>query len=117
MYYSYDINFIPEALATKYPNHAVYGTKAIFGESLESLTGIELTAEEINSYISTHADENYMSGLAEEGNEDQARIDARSALRVELQTLTPDSREIQVTDQQGKLLYDDWMSTQPTTDI
>ena len=117
MYYAYHTDFIPEALAARYPNHATYGALAIFGESLEALTGIELTAEEINSYVGTNADESHMAGLADEGNEDQARIDARAALMAALQKLTPDSQEIRVTSQQGKLLHDEWLTSQPQTDI
>jgi hypothetical protein len=117
MYYGYHKDHVPEALAAQYPNPATYGTLVIFGESLEALTGIPLLPEEINSYAGTNADENHMVGLADEGNEDQACIDARSALRAALQSLTPDSREIQVTDQQGKLLHDDWLASQPTTEI
>ena len=117
MYYAYHIDHVPEPLAARYPNHAVYGALAIFGESLEDLTGIELTPEEINSYVGTNADESHMAGLADEGNEDQARIDARAALMAALQKLTPDSREIRVTSQQGKLLHNDWLASQPQTDI
>jgi hypothetical protein len=117
MYYAYHIAHIPEPLTAIYPNHAVYGRLALFGVSIEALTGIALTPDQIDSYIGTNADENYMAGLADEADQDQARIDARSALRGELQSLTPDIREIQLTDQQGRLLRDDWMATQPTTDI
>ena len=117
MYYAYHIDYIPESLAAKYPNHAVYGGLAVFGEGIEALTGIALTPNKINSYIGTNEDESHMVQLADEGNEDQARIDARSALRVALQKLTPDSQEIRVTSQQGKLLHDEWLTSQPQTDI
>ena len=72
MYYAYHIDFIPEALTAKYPNHAVYGTQAVFGESLKTLTGIAITI---------------------------------------------DSKEIELTEAEGRLLYDDWLASQPQTDI
>jgi hypothetical protein len=120
MYYGYHKNHVPEALAAQYPNHPVYGTLAIFGESLEALTGIPLLPEEINSYVNTKADPSYMSQLIafdHEADREIAHMDAIECLRVELQSLTPDSREIQVTDQQGKLLHDDWLASQPTMEI
>ena len=72
MYYAYHIDFIPEALTAKYPNHAVYGTQAVFGESLKTLTGIAITI---------------------------------------------DSKEIELTEAEGRLLHDDWLASQPQTDL
>jgi hypothetical protein len=117
MYYVYHIDHIPEALTAKHTNHAVYGGLAVFGESIEALTGIALTPEQIDSYINTDADEGHMSQLADEADQDQARIDAREALRTALQLIlmAPDSREIRVTSQQGRTLHDDWLAAQPQT--
>jgi hypothetical protein len=115
MYIAYHIDHIPDLLSAKYPKHAVYGSLAIFGESLEELTRIPLPPEKIRSYIDTPADENYMIQLVEESEQEQTRLDAREVLRSELQELItqPDNREIRVTTQQGKILYKDWMELQP----
>jgi hypothetical protein len=117
MYYAYHNDFVPELLALKYPKHAVYGGLSIFGESIESLTGVPLDPEYINSYVNTTTDENYVvSQIPLELDAEQERLDARELLRSELQiaVATPDNREIRVTKQQGRILHDDWMSLQPT---
>jgi hypothetical protein len=117
MYYAYHIDHIPEALTAKYRNHAVYGRLALFGESIETLAGIALKPEEIDSYINTAADEDHAAQLADEAGQDQARIDAQEALRKALDLIlsAPDSREIRVTGQQARTLYDDWLASQPKT--
>jgi hypothetical protein len=91
---------------------------AIFGESIEALTGIALKADEIDSYIGTNADENYMARLADEADQEQARTDAREVLRQSLQLalMEPDSREIRVNSSQAHTLYSDWMASQPEQD-
>jgi hypothetical protein len=118
MYYAYHKDHVPKALTVIYPQHAVYGGLAIFGESIEALTGVALKADEINSYINTNADENYMAQLADEADQEQARANARDSLRQALQfTLTvPDSREIRVNSSQAHTLYSDWMASQPDQD-
>jgi hypothetical protein len=120
MYYAYHNDFVPEPLALKYPKHAVYGGLSIFGESIESLTGVPLDPEYINSYVNTGADENYVvSKLPLELDSEQDRLDARELLRLELQIAvdTPDNREIRVTKQQGRTLHEDWMASQPADDM
>lgn len=114
-YYAYHISFIPKALTALYPQHAVYGGLAIFGESIEALTGVALNPDEIDSYIGTNADENYMAQLADEVDQEQARADARKALRQSLQLalMEPDGREIRVNSSQAYTLYSDWMASQP----
>jgi hypothetical protein len=118
MYYAYHKDHIPEALRARYPYHAVYGGLAIFGESIEALTGVALKAEEINSYINTDADENHMAQLADEADQEQARADAREALRQSLQLalMEPDAREIRVNSSQAHTLHSDWMASQPEQD-
>jgi hypothetical protein len=118
MYYAYHLGHIPEALAALYPYHAIYGGLAIFGESIEALTGIALKSEEIDSYIGTDADENHMAQLADEADQEQVRADAREALREALQLalMEPDSREIRVNSSQAQTLYSDWMASQPEQD-
>jgi hypothetical protein len=119
MYYAYPIDFIPPLLKVKYPTHAVYGGLAIFGESIEALTGIALKAEQIDSYIDTDADENYAARLADEAGQDQARSTAREALREALQLVltSPDSREIRVNSSQAHTLYSDWLASQPDQEV
>jgi hypothetical protein len=118
MYYAYHKNHIPEALTAIYPTHAVYGGLAIFGESIEDITGVALKADEIDSYIGTDADENYMAQLVDEPNQEQARTDARDSLRQALQLalMEPDGREIRVNSSQAHTLYSDWMALQPDQD-
>jgi hypothetical protein len=117
MYYAYHnhIDFIPKALKARYPYHAVYGGLAIFGESIENITGIALNPEQINSYVNTESDENYMAQLADEADQEQVRIDAREALREALQLIltAPDGREIRVNSSQAHTLYSDWLLLQP----
>jgi hypothetical protein len=118
MYYAYHLNHIPPALTAIYPYHAVYGGLAIFGESIEALTGVALNPDEIDNYINTNADENYMAQLADEAEQEQARTDARESLREALQLIlmAPDSREIRVNSSQAHTLYSDWMASQPDQD-
>jgi hypothetical protein len=108
MYFAYHLPFIPKALKAKYPEPAVYGGLAIFGESIESLTGIALKPEEINSYI-------HMAQSGNEADEEQARTAAEDAIRKALQLalMEPDSREIRVNSSQAHTLYWDWMASQP----
>jgi hypothetical protein len=111
MYYAYHLPFIPKALKAKYPEPAVYGSLAIFGESIEALTGIALKPEEINSYI-------HMAQSGNEADEEQARTAAEDAIRKALQLalMEPDSREIRVNSSQAHTLYSDWMASQPEQD-
>jgi hypothetical protein len=118
MYYAYHKDHVPKALKALYPSHAIYGGLAIFGESIEALTGVALNPDEINSYINTDADENYMAQLADEADQEQARTDAREVLRQSLQLalMEPDGREIRVNSSQAHTLYSDWMASQPDQD-
>jgi hypothetical protein len=108
MYYAYHIGFIPPQLTALYPHHAVYGGLAIFGESIEAITGIALKPEEINSYI-------HMAQSGNEADEEQARTAAEDAIREALQLalMEPDSREIRVNGSQAQTLHSDWMASQP----
>jgi hypothetical protein len=118
MYYAYHKDHVPPALTAIYPKHAVYGGLAIFGESIEAITGIFLNPDEIDSYIGTNADENYMAQSADEADQEQARADAREALRESLQLalMEPDGREIRVNSSQAHTLHSDWMASQPDQD-
>jgi hypothetical protein len=86
----------------------VYGGLAVFGESIEALTGVTLAPEEIDSYT-------YLAQLADEADHEHARTAANKSLREALQIAlaAPDSREIRVNSQQAHLLRDDWLSAQP----
>jgi hypothetical protein len=108
MYYAYHIDYIPEVLTARYPKHAVYGGLAIFGESIEAITGIALKPEEINSYI-------HIAQSGNEADEEQARIAADDAIREALQLalMEPDSREIRVSGSQAHTLHSDWLLLQP----
>lgn len=120
MYFAYHINFIPEAQSSKNPNHAVYGDWALFGQSLETLTGVLLTSDEVVSFTNTSADAGYMSQLIDfehESDREQAVVDANEAFRLVLKTATPDGREIRLTSDQGNVLRNDWIASQPQTDI
>jgi hypothetical protein len=115
MYYAYHKDHVPKALKALYPNHAIYGGLAIFGESIEALTGLALKPEEIDNYINTDSDEDYMVQLADEAGQEQARIDARDSLRQALQLIltVPDGLEIRVNSSQAHMLHSDWMALQP----
>tara|TARA_R110000851_G_scaffold48430_1_gene117112 strand:- start:136 stop:501 length:366 start_codon:yes stop_codon:yes gene_type:complete len=118
MYYAYHINFIPEAQSSKNPNHAVYGEWALFGQSLETLTGVLLTSEEFVSFANTNADAGYMSqliALDNEADRELAIVDANEAFRLVLQTATPDGREFRLTKEQGQVLHNDLVASQPQT--
>jgi hypothetical protein len=118
MYYAYHKDAAPEALLARYPKPPLYanGNIVLFGESISQITGIELTPEQINSYIGTKTDESYMAQLAEEAGKsaDKARTAARKAFRAAIKKIKG-SQEIRITSQQGKMLHDDWIASQPQT--
>ena len=131
-YYIWHKDEAPEALLAKYPNCAKYegGDLYLFGESLESVTGVKSPAAAIDSFTGGAEDEDYMDDLADKATytgtkqeridarieaRRQARIDARIAFRVRMRTAArvADRKEKRMNSRQGKKLYANWLALQP----
>ena len=131
-YPTYPIGEIPEELLAKHPNHAVYldGTRALFCEPLEAITGIPTPLQDIIDYRNSEYDEDYL--LAEEdkvtytGTPDERkakRIEARTQIRIDIRvaerTLArilerqTERKETRIPKKIGRKLYDDKQATLP----
>ena len=132
-YYIWHKDEAPEELLAKHPNHAIYGENGnlfLFCESLEIVTGVPSDASDINSFIGSTADEDFMDEQADKATYTgtkqeridariaarvQARKDARIALRVAIRTAArvAERKEIRMNARQGRKLYDDWVDSLP----